>query len=308
MKTPAVCLRSLPEWEIPIPSRVFLLFVLALLTGGASPWGRNKLAGQERRDGSVDPGVGVLQGTVVDHETRDPVWGAAVSLRAGPSGTRGRGTRVTGDAGRFLFRDVPQGSYLLSVTVQGYRTMVDTVEVSAEVELELLLPLSTEPIRLEPIIVIAERRPPPRRDYERRRLSRSVFIVTREEIEERNPRLLTEMLNRTPGGIVLSTPPFGYTLFLRGQCRPGIWVDGMKVPYVDSIDQLISPRDVEAVEVYHGFELPVEFGVDPCGGVLIWTRMGEAPPPGTEADSVGGILGQIVLVGGVIFMVMMVLK
>ena len=79
--------------------------------------------------------------------------------------------------------------------------------------------------------------------------------------------------------MVVSTPPHGYTLLLRGQCRPGIWLDGMKVSNVDSIDQLLSPHDVEAVEVYHGWELPVEFGVDPCGGVLIWTRMGTPSPP-----------------------------
>ena len=29
---------------------------------------------------------------------------------------------------------------------------------------------------------------------------------------------------------------------------------------VDGLDQLISPSDVEIIEVYHGFELPVEFG------------------------------------------------
>jgi hypothetical protein len=216
----------------------------------------------------------------VDHETGDPVWSAAVSLAPGSSGTRGKGTRVTGEAGRFLFRDVPPGTYRLYVTVQGYRKMTDTLQVPTDEDLELLLPLSVDPIRLEPIIVMAERRPPPRRDYERRRLSRSVFLVTREEIEERRPRLLTELLNRVPGGIVVSTPPHGYTLLLRGQCRPGLWLDGVKLSGVSSIDQLLSPHDVEAIEVYHGFELPVEFGVDACGGILIWTLMGTPAPGG----------------------------
>lgn len=260
--------------------RLLLLVALALAALGPSPWGRSDLSGQERGERSAEPESGVLvQGKVVAHETGDPVSGAAVSLRAGPSGAQGRGTRVTGEAGSFLFRDVPQGSYRLSVTAQGYRTMIDSVQVPAEGELELLLPLSIEPIRLEPIVVTAKRRPSPRRDFESRRRSRSGFLVTREEIEERRPSYLTELLHRVPGGMVVSTPPHGYTLLLRGQCRPGIWLDGMKVSNVDSIDQLLSPHDVEAVEVYHGWELPVEFGVDPCGGVLIWTRMGTPSPP-----------------------------
>ena len=270
---------------------------------GPSPWGRSDLAGQEGRDLSPEPEPGVLvQGKVVDHDTGDPVTGAAVSLGAGPSGTSGRGTRVSGDEGQFLFRNVPPGSYRLYVTIQGYRRMADTLQVPAEGDLDLILPLSIDPIRLEPIVVVAERRPSPRRDWERRLRGRSGFLVTREEIEERRPRYLTELLNRVPGGIVLSTPPHGYTLLLRGQCRPGIWLDGVKVPYVDSIDQLLSPHDVEAVEVYHGYELPVEFGVDPCGGVLIWTRMGTPAPPGTDSESDGGILRQLATAAGVLLL------
>jgi hypothetical protein len=296
------------EREIPIPSRQVLLFALIVLAVGPSPWSRRDLAGQEERGRSTDTGLpSLVQGTVVSHETGDPLRGAAVSLRPGPSGNRGRGTRITGETGRFIFRDVPEGTYLLSVTVPSFRTMRDTVQVEAQVDLELRLPLSAQPIPLEPIVVIAERRrPPPRRDYERRLQSRSGFLVTREDIERRDPRLITEMLNPVPGAIVLSTPPYGYSIFLRGQCRPGIWVDGFKVPWVDSIDQLISPMDVEAIEVYHGWELPVEFGVDSCGGVLIWTRQGESPPPGSGSGSgrgfIRGLIGAVGVVLAIFFL------
>ncbi len=298
----ARCLRSLSEREIPISSRLFLLFALTLVAGVPCPWGRRDLAGQERPDRSTDPEAGVLvQGEVVDHETGDPVWSAAVSLAPGPAETRGQGTRVTSEEGRFLFRDVPPGTYPIYVTAQGYRTMTDTLQVQPDEDLELLLRLSVDPIRLEPIIVSAKREPPYRRGFENRRRNQSGFLVTREEIEERRPRNLTEMLNRMPGGIVVSTPPYGYTLLLRGQCRPGIWVDGMPVAYVDSIDQLLSPHDVEAVEVYHGFELPVEFGVNSCGGVLIWTLMGTPAPDGTGSG--GGVFSRLHMAVGLVLLV-----
>lgn len=180
--------------------------------------------------------------------------------------------------------------------------MTDTLQVSPDENLELVLPLSVDPIPLEPIVVVADRVPMPKRDYERRSLSRSVFLITREEIEERRPRFLSELLNRVPGGIVVATPPAGYTLLLRGQCRPGIWMDGVPVPYVSSIDQLLSPQDVEAVEVYHGFELPVEFGVNSCGGVLIWTRMGN-PGQGGTGGGTGGFLSRLVMAAGLTLLV-----
>lgn len=205
---------------------------------------------------------------------------------------------MTDDEGRFRFRGVPEGTYRLYVDAPGYRRMSDTVLVPAEGELELILPLSEDPIPLEPIIVTAARAHPVRRGWENRRRAGSGFVVTREEIEERRPGLVTDLLNRMPGGIVVPTPPHGYTLLLRGQCRPGIWLDGVEVPSVASIDQFLSPHDVEAIEVYHGFELPVEFGVNACGGVLIWTRMGR---PGQGGDgSQRDLLGTLALAAGLV--------
>ena len=284
------------ERQIPISIPRFLLVALAVALSGPGLGKPSGLAGQDRRDRSGEPETVVqVGGQVLDNESEEPVQGAAVSLAAGPSGTRGVGTRVTGDDGRFLFSSVPPGEYRLYVTILGYRRMSDTLQVSPEEDLELILPLSRDPIRLEPIIVTAERRVPPRRDYERRALSRSVFLVTREDIERAHTNDLSDLLNAVPGGIVVPTPPYGYTLLLRGQCLPSVWLDGVKVPYVTSIDQFMSAHDVEAIEVYHGFELPVEFGVDPCGGILIWTRMGRPDRSGEES---GQIFGRFVLAVG----------
>ena len=130
--------------------------------------------------------------------------------------------------------------------------------------------------------------------------------MTREEIRERNPRFITELLHRMPGGMVVSTPPHGYTLLLRGQCRPGIWIDGVPLSGANSIDQLLSPHDVEAVEVYHGFELPVEFGVNSCGGILIWTRRGVAHAGSGETG--WGILGSLARVAAIIAVVLVLTR
>jgi hypothetical protein len=269
---------------------------LALATVGPGLWIRDGLAAQERRERAAALGTGVLvEGEVVDHDTGDPLRQATVSLGAGPSGIRGRGTRVTDDEGHFSFRDVPAGTYRLYVSRPGYLEMRDTLQVSAERDLDLILPLSTDPIPLEPIIVTVRPSSPAMRGYEARRRSGRGFVVTREEIRERQPRLLTELLHRVPGGMVVPAPPHGYTLVLRGQCRPGIWMDGVPLGSAVSIDQLLAPQDVEAVEVFHGAQLPVEFGVNPCGGVLIWTRRGAPPSSGAESETGLGILGPVLV-------------
>ncbi|MEJ2206068.1 MAG: Plug domain-containing protein, partial [Gemmatimonadota bacterium] len=129
---------------------------------------------------------------------------------------------------------------------------------------------------------------------------------TRDDIVRRQPRLLTEMLHQVPGGMVVSTPPHGYTLLLRGQCRPGIWLDGVPLSGVNSVDQLMSPLDVEAVEVYHGFELPVEFGLDSCGGILIWTRRGN---PAAESEGTGwGILGSLLRAAALVAVILVLTR
>lgn len=194
----------------------------------------------------------------------------------------GSGTQSTDDEGRFRFADVSAGVYRLTVAAPGYAEMiVDTLRVPVEGEVELVLLLSEGARRLEPIVVTEDRPPPPATLDERRRLAGgSRFLVTREEIEEQDPRYVSELLRRVPGGVVVPAPTPGYMLLLRGQCRPGIWIDAVEISGTSNIDQLVSPQEVEALEVFHGFELPVEYGVNTCGGILVWTRSGPSSSSG----------------------------
>lgn len=258
--------------------------------------------------GEPAPGVSVY-GVVVEHESGDSLSGVSVSLASGPGGIQGRGTRVTDEAGAFSFEGVPDGTYRLVVRFEGYRDMADTLQVLPASDLEVIIPLSTGSASLEPIIV-EQPLPEAPRGYERRRAGGSRFLITREEILEREPRYVSELLNRMPGGIVVPSVPYGYELRLRNQCRPGIWVDGVPRLGARSIDMVVSPRDVDAVEVYHGFELPVEFGVNSCGGILVWTRRGPVPPPdGVEEDDSGiGIWSRLISAAVIIVAVFLVTR
>jgi len=54
----------------------------------------------------------------------------------------------------------------------------------------------------------------------------------------------------------------------------------MQLMAVGGMDAVLPAMDLEAVEVYNGASLPVEFGANSCGAIVVWTRMGE-PSVGT---------------------------
>jgi hypothetical protein len=221
--------------------------------------------------------MSVVRGRLVEHETGIPLAGAAVSLASGPGPTRGIGTRVTNSDGRFLFRTVPPGSYRIIASQLGYRELRDTLQVEPGSDLDLQLPLSVSPIRLEPLVVVSERRPSlgPLRDFENRRRTRAGTFFDHEDIEELNPMLFSDLLRMVPGARVVPSGPYDYSIRLRGGCTPVLVVDGMPLSTSEGADHLIQAMNLEAVEVYTSVNFPVEFGSTTCGGIVVWTRRGE---------------------------------
>jgi hypothetical protein len=177
---------------------------------------------------------------------------------------------------------VPRGVYRLSVTLIGYSDLRDTLRVEADSELELSLPLSVSPIRLEPLVVVTDRRYAGlMKGFEDRRRMGFGTFMDREDIERRNPILFTDLFRLVPGARVVSTPPYGNTILLRADCRPSLWVDGFRLLTEIGMDQLLPPMDVEAVEIYKGPSTPARFQTNSCGAIVVWTRRGE-PTGGWE--------------------------
>ena len=228
--------------------------------------------------GTTEPdSTSAFRGRVIDFADGAALYGAAVSLASGPGGTPGLGTRVTSQEGEFLFRRVPQGTYHLKVTLLGYRTLWDTLVVEAQTDLRVVLTLSVSPVELDPIEVVAERHLwGSEAEFERRRQRGMGTYFTREDIEARSPYLITDLLRTVPGLRVVPAGQFGeQAIRLRGNCRPLIFVDGIRTSIDTDVDHVLPSRDVEAVEVYRGAELPLQFGSNPCGAVIFWTRRAE---------------------------------
>jgi protocatechuate 3,4-dioxygenase beta subunit len=74
------------------------------------------------------PGTGVVAGQVIDETTKRPVGGAVVTLSAMAApgqppisaAQARRGVAVANSEGRFVFRDVPAGTFSLAATQNGY--------------------------------------------------------------------------------------------------------------------------------------------------------------------------------------------
>jgi outer membrane cobalamin receptor len=114
--------------------------------------------------------------------------------------------------------------------------------------------------------------------------------ITREAIELRQPLRVTDMLMEIPGvyadrrggGASARSIRMGRALQGPGggDCPVQIFVDGMlatkPVPGGDvSVDDLVQPQDVEAIEVFKGLgSVPPEFLniYARCGVIAIWTR------------------------------------
>jgi len=213
----------------------------------------------------------------MEHETGLPLEGALVTLEPMPGGDGDLVVETTGPEGEFLLGEVIPGLFNLRVTLLGYHELRDTLEVLPESVLYLTLPLSISPVRLDPIVVVSRRQPQHMRAFEaRRRTARGVFF-TREEIQASGAYEFTDLLRRVPGARVVPTGGFGNRVEFRGGCRPDLWVDGVMAGTTSDLDSFLRPEEMEGVEIYKGAELPMEFGSNLCGSIVIWTAPGGNP-------------------------------
>lgn len=228
-----------------------------------------------------------LRGRVVDEEG-NPVAGTMLELVDSSSVAHA----VADSTGRFEL-GVPQAAaYVLRARRLGWAEAADTVRVPEGRILSVTVRMVRDPLRLEPLIVVAEAREP--------ELERVGFygrseglgrFMTLETIEKRRPPRTSDLLGQV-SGVFLVPGPDGMRVITRsglpnarltgdGICWPRILLDGMVVelggqlPLPMPIDQLVNPSDIVGVEVYRSpAEVPPQFGgaQSACGVIVIWTR------------------------------------
>jgi len=236
-----------------------------------------------------------LTGVVLDSVSHAPVVGARILL-LDSAGTAIKALTTSSD-GQFTFSIPHLGDYRLLIGRIGYPISISKPFVfSSAFTARVSLSLPSNPITLDTVTVVArqiERRMPYLVDagfYKRRQEGFGHFL-TRADIDKRDPRVLTDLLQGISGVRVSCQSGFltcdadmraARSMFYRGKCRPTVVIDGVVVRAggVGSkgdlfLDQLINPFNVEVLEVYPSpAGVPVQYSgyLSPCGAILIWSR------------------------------------
>lgn len=219
--------------------------------------------------------VGRIVGVVHEQQRHRSIEGVRLVVR-------GTDVSAVSDAeGNFVLEPVPAGTRVLEVSGPGYQTRKDSLEVLPDRTLELEIPLAPEPIPLEPLLVTVRSRVLEDSGfYDRRGQGVSGTMLTRREIEERNPARLSDLFVSIPGmrlaqrdgvqGPIVVVPRGNLIGRGRTTCHPRVWIDGVPTTIID-LDQ-VRPGQVEGMEVYTGVSTPIAYN-DPCGAIVIWTRL-----------------------------------
>ncbi len=216
-------------------------------------------------------GTATMTGTVTDSVTGEPIVAVAV-------GIDGTVAALTDDRGEFWIDNIELGTVLLEIRRIGYRMIAADINFrEAEMAVNLNIRLVPLPIELAEIVVEGDRTIfafGRIRDFYRRRKRGLGDFFTRWEIEERNPLMISDLFRMVPG-VRLRPGAFGINrISIRNCGAPAIYLDGMPFrPGTVQLDELVSPDNVEAIEIHKGAFIPGEFmSFGTCGVIVIWTR------------------------------------
>lgn len=202
-----------------------------------------------------------------------PVSGAEVSLV-------GLGVARTDSLGRFGFRGLPVGTFVVRVQRLGFGPIVQMVSYDGEHAQRVTLRFGSSATALAPVIVIDSAATRGAGGFEQRRRSGQGYYLSEREIAARHVRNVEQLFGQMPGVQVDSTGTVrvdrGRTSLLGDDCQRGMQlvVDGTAVDGTFSLRGL-SPDALEGIEVYRSVAAtPAELRTSrmACGTIAIWTK------------------------------------
>ena len=169
---------------------------------------------------------GIVEGSVRDAQTGDPLPGANVIL---VKTSLGASTDING---KYTIRDVPPRSYTLRATYIGYREKEVAVEVKEGATIKQEFKLTSVAVEGEEVVVTAQAAG--QKEAINRQLSSMpiVNIVSRARIQELPDANAAESVSRLPGVSLIRTGGEGSQVVIRGLSPQynQITVDGVEMP------------------------------------------------------------------------------
>jgi hypothetical protein len=210
----------------------------------------------------------------------------------------------TDDKGAFLLHKVPAGPLSLHIRRLGFRPDTVDLMVLAGKTIPLDITIDRVAIALTPVVINGRAFLTGWRVgyYNRRELGIGHFY-TREDLERRNPAFLTDMFRMVPGARVEPSRGLIRNMVRFRGCRvpPLVWLDGTPLGAGEFDLDALSPRSIEAMEIYSGTAtVPTQFMssrsiASACGTIVVWSREGELRQRRRPAGlSAAAVLAQMV--------------
>ncbi|MEO7043046.1 MAG: TonB family protein, partial [Gemmatimonadaceae bacterium] len=226
------------------------------------------------------------QGKIVG-AVRDATGAGIVGAQISVAGTELRAESDT--AGQFVLASVPSGATTLLVRRLGFAPATVTVVALSDSTVHTSVVISEVTHGLAPVVVRAERSvryTGYMAGFNERRDHGFGHFITGDEIEERNPGRLSDMLRTIPG-LSVTAGIIGSSVHIRGNsCAPLVWIDGTPAAAAEFDVDVLLPTSIAGIEIYSGVatvppQFVVPFGPTACGTIIIWSRHGEARPKST---------------------------
>jgi hypothetical protein len=216
----------------------------------------------------VGEGFVTLRGTVRDSATKEPVNGVIVGLDE-------RVATFTGRDGTFRIDNVRLGTVYLEARRIGYRPVAFHLDIIEGETFDLDISFSPLAFELADIRIEVDENFASFGQLQnllRRRKRGQGYSFLRWEIDELNPFYVTDLFRMVPG-VRVRTGQFGNRhIFIRG-CRPTTYINGIQLDSDSLLEQMVTPDNIEAVEVHLGAYSPAEYhNYAACGVIAVWTR------------------------------------
>jgi hypothetical protein len=227
-----------------------------------------------------------IRGRLIEDGSDSPVTAAQVSL-VDEHGNVVGSTRPD-SLGHFTLATYQPGRYRLHAVAAGFKEATSpAVSLAVNTQIVVRFVLSREVILIAPLEITARSRPlvagMSMQGYHERRAKGQGFAITREDIEKRSARTVTDLLRMAPGVRIesrrgttsISIP--GTAPRFKQTCQVKVLVDGTEFRWGSSTIDDIPVYDIEAIEVFRSLaDLPPEMaGTDAtCGVIAVWTKRG----------------------------------
>lgn len=192
----------------------------------------------------------------------------------------------TDEQGGFELAQLRAGPLTLYVRRLGFRPDTLDLMVLAGKTIPVNVTLQRTEVKISPVVVYGRTALTGWRAgfYSRREMGTGYFF-TREDIEKRNPGMLTDMFRNIPGARVMANDGVirNHVRFRGAACPPLVWLDGSPLGAGEFDLDALSPNSIEAVEIYPS-QGPMQFTVSSviapaCGTILVWSREGQKKQP-----------------------------